>query len=58
MVFSNKFKNVISYNTISKILSSIRYCIADYMKNKYPNHMIGSVLDTRKIVAFDEALFL
>ena len=40
-VVSNKFKNSISYNTINKILSNIRCCIADYMKNKYRNHIIG-----------------
>ena len=58
-VVSNKFKNSISYNnTITKILSNIRCCIADYMKNKYRNHMIGGNPDTGKIIALDEALFL
>ena len=43
---------------INKILSNIRCCLADYMKNKYRNHMIGGDPDTGKIVALDEALFL
>lgn len=55
---SNKFKNAISYKKITKILSNIRCCIADNMKNKYRNHMIGSDPDTGKIVELDEALFL
>jgi hypothetical protein len=56
---SNKFKNAISYKKNSKILSNIRCCIADYMKNKYRNHIIdGDDPDTGKIVALDEALFL
>ena len=56
-IVDNKFKKAISYNTITKILSNIRCCIADYMKNKYRNHLIGGDPDTRKIVAMDEALF-
>lgn len=55
---SNKFKNSISYNTITKILANIRCCIQDYMKNKYRNHMIGGDPDTGKIVAFDEVLLI
>ena len=43
---SNKFKNAISYKKITKILSNIRCCIADNMKNKYRNHMIGGDPDT------------
>ena len=57
-IVDNKFKKAISYNTITKILSNMRCCIADYMKNKYRNHLIGGDPDTGKIVAMDEALFL
>ena len=50
----NIISNKISYQIIIKILSNIKYAIANYLKDKYRKFQIGDDPTTNKIVALNE----
>ena len=51
-------RDIVSYISITNILTHLRHVIADYIKYSYRKKQIGGSPTKNKIVAIDESLFL